>query len=76
MPKATLEFNLPEEASEHLLAIHGTEWALVAWDMDQHLRGRLKYQDLTEEVYDALQATRDELGEFIDNRNLSLGEIT
>ena len=44
---AVLFFSLPEEQSAHLAAMHGLDWALVALDMDDYLRGRLKYDTLT-----------------------------
>lgn len=33
--KATLEFKLPKEATEHLHAVHATDWYLVAWRMHE-----------------------------------------
>ena len=32
--KAILEFNLPEETTEHLLAIHGADFSYVCQDLD------------------------------------------
>ena len=39
MPRATLEFNLPEESTEHRLAINGGRWQAAMWDLDMEMRG-------------------------------------
>jgi len=43
--KAILEFNLPDDQSDFKKAVDGYKWALIAWDMDQYLRARMKYED-------------------------------
>jgi hypothetical protein len=41
--KATLEFNLPEERTEHLQAVHAPNaWGLLH-DLDAHLRNVVKH---------------------------------
>jgi len=72
--KATLEFNLPEEEEEHLDAIHGTDWKLVVWDLDQLLRSYIKYgTDQCEDNKDsAFLKIRDELHSIIENKRLVL----
>ena len=42
--KAILEFNLPEDKEEFDAASKGMDWALIAWDMDQLLRDKLKHE--------------------------------
>ena len=42
--KAILEFNLPEEEEQFSAANKGMDWALLAWDIEQYIRDRLKYQ--------------------------------
>jgi hypothetical protein len=69
---ATLTFTLPEEQEEFYLAAKGAEWRCVLEDMDAHLRSRLKYEDLPEDVDAALDAARQKLHEFIAERGLSL----
>lgn len=41
--KATLEFNLPEEASDHMDAVKGWAWKALVFDFDQQLRSWVKY---------------------------------
>ena len=43
--KAILEFDLPEEAHEHKLALDGGKWMSVCFTIDQWLRSLAKYED-------------------------------
>ena len=58
---AKLEFNLPEDEEEYRNAINGADYKLALEDMDNYLRGRLKYEELPEDVHKALQEARDKL---------------
>jgi hypothetical protein len=70
--KAMLRFTLPEESEEHQLALDGWKWRIVAEEMDNFLRNKLKYEDLTEEDDEIYQSVRDELQSLIDNQGLAL----
>jgi hypothetical protein len=72
MGKITLEFDSIEESGEAKDAMDGTLWKLVAWDMDQYFREKLKYATLPDEVYDAFEKAREELRDIIANYNLVL----
>ena len=37
MAKATLEFNLPEENSEHLMAVKALDFYVTLWDIKDKL---------------------------------------
>ena len=54
--KAILEFELPEDKEEFDAASKGMDWAIVAWDIDQYIRNRLKYQT---EKLDTLSAKKE-----------------
>jgi uncharacterized protein (DUF1800 family) len=69
---ATLTFTLPEEQEEFYLAAKGADWRIVVEDMDAHLRSRLKYEDLPEDVDAALDAARQHLHALVAERGLSL----
>jgi len=43
--KAILEFNLPEDAPEHKLALDGGKWMSVCFELDQRLRSLEKYEN-------------------------------
>jgi hypothetical protein len=69
---ATLTFTLPEEQEEFYLAAKGADWRLVLEDMDNYLRGRLKHEDVSEDVAVALDAAREHLYALVSERGLSL----
>jgi hypothetical protein len=70
--KATLTFNLPEEDHEYSNAVDGSKMRSVLWDLDQWLRAKLKYEELTDGQYDAYKATRDELRRLLIEENVDI----
>ena len=64
MPKAILEFNLPEEREEFENAHKGVHYLIVIEDLDNFLRAKLKYTELTEEQATIYQEVRDKLWEL------------
>ena len=71
--KAILEFNLPEDKVDFDLALQGSDWKHVCWEMDQLLRKHLKYDgDLKEDEVKMLQYVRDEFWKFMNESNLDL----
>jgi len=75
--KAILEFNLDEPVDEaaHMRAVKATDMAVVLWDMDQYLRGLIKYGELDESVDKALQEARDKLHQLMSERVVDLDEL-
>ena len=68
--KAILEFNLPEDKEEFDAASKGMDWALVAWDIDQLLRNKLKYGKLLPNTRAELEEIRNTLNEMLIDRGL------
>lgn len=62
--KGTLIFKLPEEEVEFRDAQKGGEYSAYAHEYDDYLRSRLKYEELSDEVRQALQGARDKLHEL------------
>ena len=62
--EAILKFNLPEEQNEFDNAVNGAKWSLVAWELDQYLRKKMKYGEISQEAYDAFEECRDKLHEI------------
>jgi hypothetical protein len=61
--KAILEFNLPEENQEFELHTKASKMYCTLWELDQWLRGEIKYKDKE------LDEVRDKLRELMnDNR--------
>jgi hypothetical protein len=69
--KATLEFNLPDEQSEFESAVNGHLYKHVVWDIDNYLRSKLKYSDLTDTEYTIYDDIRTVLWEFINAEKLN-----
>lgn len=72
--KATLEFNLPEETYQHLVAVHALDWKHVVVEMDQYLRDQLKYGESNEHGDKALQGARDYLDALCRDNNINIYE--
>ena len=71
--KALLEFDLPEDESEHRLAIDGWKWKSVVIDIADKLRNALKYEEgLTPEAGAYLEKFREEVFQLIGDYNLNL----
>jgi len=68
--KATIEFNLPEEEEQFNAANKGMDWALLAWDMDNILRDKLKYGKLLPNTRAELEEIRDTLNEMLVDKGL------
>jgi len=64
MPKAILEFDLPEETEDFQYAVKGSHFACVIDELDNFLRAKLKYEELTDEQDACYQAVRDKLWEL------------
>jgi hypothetical protein len=73
--KATLEFNLPEEAQEFRTAINGWKFKSVLNEINEDLRSKIKWQDdIPDEVRQALQAVRDDMYQRLSEHNINLEE--
>ena len=51
---------------------HGWKFRSCLFELDQYLRSRLKYEDLTSEVAENLQQARDRLWEIIEEHGVEL----
>ena len=70
--KATLTFNLPEENHEYFNALQGAQLKSILWDVDQWLRAKMKYEELSDGQYDAFKETRDYLRSLLIEENIDL----
>lgn len=78
MAKAILEFNLPEDEEQFMLAVKGKDMMQVLYEFDQHLRSETKYapDTMSQEVYDALVKVRGTLRELMSDNNVSFELIS
>ena len=65
MPKAIIEFDLPEEADDFELAVKGRDFMLTLWDLDQWLRNELKHGNLSGEKYESYDKIRTMLHDLM-----------
>jgi hypothetical protein len=70
--KATLSFTLPEEDHEYSNAVNGSKMHHILWDVDQFLRAKMKYEELSDGQYDAFKETRDHLRRLLNDDNIDL----
>ena len=72
--KAKLTFNLPEESQEFADAINGRRWSLAVWEFKDYLRTKIKYSELSDQDYDALEKASEQLHEILNSNNLTFDE--
>ena len=72
MPKAILEFNLPEEQEEFTQASTARSMFSVLWDFSQDLRSWLKHGHPFKTADEALEAARSKFYEILENNNIIL----
>ena len=71
--EAILKFDLPDDKTEFESATKAMDWAILAWDIDQYIRNRLKYQSEkldTSSAKEELELLRNELHELMENNGL------
>jgi len=74
--QAILKFDLPEDQDEFTSASHGMDYALTCWDLDQKLRGWLKYGHKFESADDALETIREDLRDIMYEHGINLDMIS
>lgn len=73
MGEIILKFNSIEEASDARTALDGYKWKMAIWDLDQHLRAEIKYNEKTSAATDkAYHAVRDKIREILNDYNLNI----
>lgn len=71
--KATLEFELPQDASEHQTALDGWKWRMIVNETLENLRHDLKYNnDLNSETVRNLESVRAFIFQRMTEENLCL----
>jgi hypothetical protein len=71
MGKITLTFDSNEEAEEARTALDADKWKILAWDLDQYLRGKIKYCPDNEDPA-AYEIIREKLRDILEEYNLNL----
>jgi hypothetical protein len=72
MAELILKFN-EDELEDARTALDGWKWKSSMWELDQWLRGEIKYNEkLSEETDVAYQAVRDKIREILNDDNLNI----
>ena len=61
MPKVTMQFDLPEEESEMLLAQRGSEFYCAILEMQKEVRQHRKYDKKLEDCFERITQILDEV---------------
>jgi hypothetical protein len=70
--KAILEFELPEDQYDFDTASNGWKYRLVLCDIDDFLRNKLKYEELSPGEDGAYDKTRTELWNLINEHKIDI----
>ncbi|MEY4333172.1 MAG: hypothetical protein RLZZ196_1910 [Bacteroidota bacterium] len=72
MAEIILKFQ-EDELDDARTALDGYKWKGAMWDLDQWLRGEIKYNEkLSAETDRAYQAVRDKIREILNDDNLNI----
>ena len=80
MAKIILEFDSVEEGDDARTALDGYKWKLAMWDLDQKLRGVVKYnaslithnESATNTEIEVADKLREEIREILNGYNINL----
>lgn len=72
MPKAKLEFDLPEEQDEFKVACDAGKYYSAIFQFDQELRSIIKYQELDEKEYEVYEKVRQMLWDQLDDAGINM----
>jgi hypothetical protein len=71
--KVIIEFSDEDAASDAQIALDGWKWKHSMWELDQHLRSEIKYNEkLPSEVDEAFEKLRDKIREILSDNNLQM----
>lgn len=70
--EAKLIFDLTTEKEDFELALKGVDYHNCLWQMDQHLRSELKYNDLSDYQYAVISQIREKLHEIMRDNKVEL----
>ena len=76
MPKATLEFDLPEEKDEFTLATKGLDLWCFMVDMERHISELAKQVNIPTKEMEIYENIRDTFYELMDIHNISIDMVS
>jgi hypothetical protein len=72
MAKVTIEFNTIEEQHELELCINASKWYSIVSDYSEYLRTKIKYGELSDDAYKAIEEAREKLHELLNDEGLKI----
>lgn len=73
MAEIILKFDSVEEADDARTALDGWRWKNAMWELDQHLRAELKYNEkISGETDKAYENIRQKIREILTDHNLNI----
>lgn len=73
MAEIILKFDSVEEAEDARTALDGWRWKNAMWELDQHLRAELKYNEkISGETDKAYENIRQKIREILTDHNLNI----
>lgn len=69
--EAILKFQLPEEQEQFYLCTQAATWKEVCFEVDQYLRSKLKYEELSDEEHRICEQLRTNLQDIMSDNNLN-----
>jgi hypothetical protein len=72
MPKVTIEFNSIEDQHELELCINASKWYSIVSDYSEYLRTKIKYDELSDDAYKAIEEAREKLHELLNDEGLKI----
>lgn len=73
--KAKLEFNLPDEKNEYLLAVHSQELFSFIWQFRQTLRNISKFDELSDDQVKIVEHINDIFCNNLNDLSINLDSI-
>ncbi len=73
--KAILEFDIPKDRTDHILAINGPKYFCALFDMQNEIRRLLKHSERTEEEFEIIDNFRKTFYEILNDNFIILDEI-
>lgn len=72
--KAILEFDLDDanDIAAHKRCVQALDLVMALYQIDNELRSKLKYADLSDQEYDIYEKIRDRIHEILNSRNIDL----
>lgn len=74
MTTVNFTYNLPEDHTEMMLAVHALDWAIVCYDLAQHLRKLMKYEAEGHDV-PTLEYVHEQLYNIMEENEVSFNMI-